>query len=605
MDKQYNDVASNITAIRALKSLLKRNHYTGLIYKVLICWKQNGICRIWNKFTGYREHNAQYRAYLRNISKMHRDESIDTDGPKFSILVPLYNTPEKLLREMIESVLGQTYKKWELCLADGSSESFLEAVCGEYVRKDFRIHYRRLEKNLGISENSNACAKMADGEYLTLLDHDDVLLPHALYENAKAILTTQADVLYSDEDHIALTGAHINPFFKPDWSPDLLYSQMYICHLLTFRRNLFLEIGGFRSQFDGSQDYDLMLRLSEKANRIFHIPKILYSWRECEHSTAFSADAKPYAHEAGKKALDEHLKRQYGPKAYAEERSTYVYNARFGLTEQPLVSIIIPMKDKAEITANCIKSILEKSTYHYFEILLLDNRSEENKTKLWLKQISDQDCRIRVIKADMEFNWSKLNNFGVSHANGDVFIFLNNDTLVITEDWIERLSENAWRNNIGVVGPLLLYPDETIQHAGVVVGMGGWADHVYKNQPLQHYNTPYVSPLVSRNVLSVTGACIAVSRKTWDYVGPFDEEFVICGSDVEYGIRAYEKGLFNRYDANVRLYHLESKSRDQYIPEIDFKKSHEAYAPYLKNIDPFFNINLDINSVVPKEHIPI
>ena len=588
-----------------IKSLLYGNRYTALCCKGLRCWRENGFAYTWRKVKekqGHRVAYQEYQDYTQQLQAALNDGIDPVAGPRFSILVPLYNTPERYLREMITSVINQSYINWELCLADGSTEHYVEEVCREYAQGDARIRYMRLAENRGISGNSNACADMADGEYLVLLDHDDVLPAHALIENAKAILETQADVLYSDEDHLTAAGTHTAPFFKPDWSPDLLYSQMYICHLLVIRRELFIAVGGFRPDFDGSQDYDLMLRLSEKTDRICHIPEILYFWRESETSTAANADAKPYAHIAGKRALNEHLNRKYGLGAHAEDSAyTFVFDARFALPAGLLVSIIIPMKDKWEMTAACVQSILDKSSYQNFEILLLDNRSEEENTKKWLKEIPLQDHRVRVIAADMEFNWSKLNNFGVSHACGDVFIFLNNDTQVISEDWMERLSENAWRNDIGVVGALLLYPDQTIQHAGVVVGIGDWADHIFKGMQPSHYGSPYVSPMVSRNVLAVTGACLAVSRRTWDMIGAFDEEFIICGSDVEYGIRAYEHGLFNRYDVNVQLYHLESKSRDSYIPEIDFQKSYAAYTPYRENVDPFFNVNLDKASVIPME----
>lgn len=588
-----------------IKSLLYGNRYTALCCKGLRCWRENGFAYTWRKVKekqGHRVAYQEYQDYTQQLQAALNDGIDPVAGPRFSILVPLYNTPERYLREMITSVINQSYTNWELCLADGSTEHYVEEVCREYAQGDARIRYMRLAENRGISGNSNACADMADGEYLVLLDHDDVLPAHALIENAKAILETQADVLYSDEDHLTAAGTHTAPFFKPDWSPDLLYSQMYICHLLVIRRELFIAVGGFRPDFDGSQDYDLMLRLSEKTDRICHIPEILYFWRESETSTAANADAKPYAHIAGKRALNEHLNRKYGLGAHAEDSAyTFVFDARFALPAGLLVSIIIPMKDKWEMTAACVQSILDKSSYQNFEILLLDNRSEEENTKKWLKEIPLQDHRVRVIAADMEFNWSKLNNFGVSHACGDVFIFLNNDTQVISEDWMERLSENAWRNDTGVVGALLLYPDQTIQHAGVVVGIGDWADHIFKGMQPSHYGSPYVSPMVSRNVLAVTGACLAVSRRTWDMIGAFDEEFIICGSDVEYGIRAYEHGLFNRYDVNVQLYHLESKSRDSYIPEVDFQKSYAAYTPYRENVDPFFNVNLDKASVIPME----
>lgn len=528
---------------------------------------------------------------------------------KISILVPLYNTPEQFLREMIESVTNQTYGNWQLCLADASDagHGYVQTVCEQYAAADGRISYKKLEKNLMISGNSNAAAEMADGEYIGLLDHDDLLSPYALEKNIIAIKETHADVLYSDEDHLLLNGQHGNPFYKPDWSPDLLNSQMYICHFLVFKRALFTEVGGFRSAYDGSQDYDLMLRLSEKTDNIKHIPEILYSWRESPSSTALNADSKPYAQTAGLNAVNEHLHRKYGENAYAQEtENLFVYDARYPIPADTKITIVIPMKDNWKLTDACVKSILEKSTWKNYEILILDNRSEEAKTFKWFKTIETLSPAIRVLKADMEFNWSKINNFGIRNGKGDVFIFLNNDTVVISPDWMERLSEKALRKDTGVVGPLLLYEDGTIQHAGVVVGFGGWADHVFKGMPPVHFGAPYVSPMVSRNVLAVTGACMAVSKATLDKIGVFDETFVICGSDVELGIRAHERGLFNVYDATVRLYHLESKSRDSYVPNQDFKRSYEVYGPYREGCDPFYNPNLDKNSTTPKiAEIPV
>lgn len=591
-----------------VKRVLKTNKYTYLMGKGTKSLLKYGVKPTWAKVK-YKLQNRNDRhvhaiALELGAAEIQELEKIP-ETIKFSILVPLYNTRESYLREMIQSVRDQIYGNWELCLADGSDpeHGYVETVCREYADVDSRIRYERLTENKGISENTNACAQMATGDYIALLDHDDVYTPDALYYNARAIYETDADVLYSDEDHLALDGTHVNPFYKPDWSPDLLYSQMYICHLLVFRRSLFETIGGYRKEFDGAQDYDLMLRFSEETERICHIPRILYSWRESETSTASNAGAKPYAHIAGKNALDAHLKRKYGPLAHAEETEyLFVYQPRFALDEAPLISIIIPMKDHWDMTDACIKSIFEKSTYSNYEIIVLDNRSEKEDTFAWFEEVQ-KDSRVRVIKADMEFNWSKLNNFGMRHASGEVFVFLNNDTLIISEDWLERLAENALRPDMGVVGGLLLYEDNTIQHAGVVVGFGGWADHIFKGMEPVHYGAPYVSPMVSRNVMAVTGACLAVSKETIRKIGSFDEEFIICGSDVELGIRAHEYGLYNRYDVNVRLYHLESKSRDSFIPEIDFKKSYEAYGPYRENIDPYFNINLDTTSVVPREKV--
>lgn len=593
----------------SLKRISKKNRVLRKLAGGVSCLKQNGFrytmrrvrVKLLNKL------GIKTPVYDKNELDAQR-KTVFEEKIKFSILVPLYNTPEKLLKEMIKSVIAQTYADWELCLADGSDEAhaYVERVVKKFADADPRIRYQRLEKNAGISENTNACAKMATGDYIGLLDHDDLLSPIALFMNAKAISLNHADVLYSDEDHLSLRGVHVYPLFKPDWSPDLLYSQMYTCHFTVVRKSLFDQIGGFRSEFDGSQDYDLMLRLSEVTDQICHIPAILYTWRECPGSTAANADAKPYAHEAGRRALDAHLKRRYGDAAKAcDSDYTFVFDARFGTLQDqtPKASIIIPMKDQCGLTDACVRSILEKTTYTNYEILLLDNRSEKLETFEWFREIVKVDPRIRVLKADMEFNWAKLNNFGVANASGGIYVFLNNDTLVISPDWLERLVENTLRPDIGVVGALLLYEDMTIQHAGVVVGMNQLADHVFKGLGCTHFGSPFISPMVSRNVLAVTGACMAISREKLEHIGPFDESFIICGSDVELCVRAYEYGYHNRYDVNVRLFHLESKSRNSYIPPIDFKRSMQCYDPYLEGKDPYYNINLNLNSLVPKEEV--
>lgn len=592
------------TVLDHLKRVLKAHRKTATLYKGCVCLVKCGPKQFFKKTKAYLKRKKEERKDEKERELFVPLSKDGLNGPKISILVPLYHTPEKYLREMLESVLNQTYSNWELCLCDASGEDLsVQRICTEYTSSEPRILYIHLDSNLGISENTNACAKLAKGEYIALLDHDDFLMPDALRENVRVINSQHPDVLYSDEDHYTADHVHVNPFFKPNWSPNLLYSQMYIGHLLVFRRELFNAVGGFRKEFDGSQDYDLMLRMSEYTDKIYHIPLILYSWRESENSTAANAAAKPYAHDAGKKALDAHLKRVYGEQAFAADGPyTFVYDARFPLPIDVMVSIIIPMKDKWELSEACINSILEKSTYQNYEILILDNRSEEEDTLSWLTHIGEKDKRIRVLKADMEFNWSKINNFGAHNARGDVFVFLNNDTLVITKNWLERLCENALRADIGTVGALLKYEDETIQHAGVVVGIGGWADHVFKGMDAIHFGAPFVSPMVSRDVTAVTGACVAIAKDKFKALGGFDESFVICGSDVELGIRANKTGLYNRYDANVQLYHLESKSRSSFIPDIDFKRSYECYTPYRESCDPFFNPNLDINSTTPKEN---
>lgn len=524
---------------------------------------------------------------------------------KFSILVPLYNTDKKFLIQMIESVKKQTYPNWELCLADASDAShrYVEAVARRFAERDERIKYARLTENLGISGNTNECRKMASGDYITLLDHDDLILSHALASVATEINKSSPDVIYSDEDKTDEKNHRHLPFFKPDFNRDLLYSQMYICHLLVFKSELFDKVGGLSDAHSGAQDYDLMLRFTEHTDKILHISDILYSWRETSTSTSVNPGSKPYAHDAGKAALDAHLKRVYGDYAHAEDSEyLFVYDARFDLLKnEPLVSIIMPTKNGADYVRRCVESILEKSTYKNFELLILDNNSDSADAFECFAELTKRDKRVRVIRAEFPFNWSKLNNFGIKHARGDVFIFLNNDMYVISPDWIERLAENALRPDVGAVGAMLLYDDGTIQHAGVVVGMNNWADHVFKGMPPEHYGHGFVSPVINRDVLAVTGACLACSRTALRKIGLFNEKFIVCGSDVEFCINAHKAGLSVMYNANVKLCHYESKSRDvTAIPKVDFMLSEIAYNEYRNGNDPFYNKNLDSFSTTPR-----
>lgn len=578
-------------------------HILSLIKKTFTSLKSNGIKYTLNRIKLYKTARTQDLDEI--ISrKIQKSTNEKCNGQiKFSILTPIYNTPEEYLKELLDSVLKQVYQNWELCLVDASDEKhdYIERVVNKYSKNDNRIIYKKLNGNYGISGNTNKALDFANGDYICLLDHDDLLPSNALYENYLILQNELHDVLYSDECHLSIEGKFVNPFFKPDWSPDLLYSQNYICHFLVIKKELLKLINGFNENCDGSQDYDLILRLSQMTTDIVHIPKILYIWRESQGSTAANPDSKPYAHEAGKIALNEHLKNKYGCSSYVSDgKFTFTYDAHIHSAHNELVSIIIPIKDKWEMTNECIESIFEKTIYKNFEIILLNNKSCEPETYTFFTAVRKKFEKVKVFDADFEFNWSKLNNFGIAKAKGDVYIFLNNDTTIISPDWLDRLIEDAVRDDIGVVGALLKYEDDTIQHAGVVVGMGGWADHVFKGMPAVHFCSPFVSPLLSRNVLAVTGACMAISKKTIGKIGGFDEAFTICGSDVEICLRAYENGLINKYNANVELYHLESKSRSSFIPENDFICSKKAYYKYLKNGDPYFNQNLDIMSVEPR-----
>lgn len=521
---------------------------------------------------------------------------------KFSILMPTYNVEVHWVSDAIDSVLKQSYGNWELCIVDDCSTS---DELKSYLRgiNDKRIHIQLLEKNLGISGATNAAAAMAQGDYLVLLDNDDVITPNALFELYLRASTDKPDVIYSDNNVIDEHGDQIAALFKPDWSPELFLSQMYVGHLLAFTKRIFDEVGGFRAEYNGSQDYDLLLRMVLRTDRISHISKILYSWRALPTSTASNADSKPYAQVAGLKAVQSYLDAKYGEGfATAEETDNqFVYDVRYTVDCNPLVSIVIPTKDHVDDLQMAIESILERTSYQNYEVLVLDNNSEEPETLDYLASLPKVDSRIHVIDAAFPFNWSKLNNLGASKAEGNVLVFLNNDTQVISPDWLDRLVEQSLRDDIGVVGGLLLYPDGTIQHAGVVVGMGGWADHVYKGAQPVHNGNPYVSPMVTRNVSAVTGACMAISRCHFEQLGGFNEDFIVCGSDVELCLNAMKHGLRNVYCPYVKLMHFESKTRDaKDIPEIDFRLSESMYRPFRATGDPYYNSNLDYNSDAPR-----
>lgn len=520
----------------------------------------------------------------------------------FSIVMPVYNVEIKWLDKAIESIEKQNYKNWEICIADDCStrqevREHLSAM------KNSRIKIKLLEKNQGISGATNAAAALASGEYILLMDNDDELAPSALHEFYQKIKKEGSEIIYSDMDIIDAKGKTRDPLCKPDWSPDLFLSQMYLGHLIGFKKSLFEKVGGFRSEFNGSQDYDLLLRMTEMTDKIGHVSEILYHWRDLPSSTAANPESKPYAQTAGLNAIQEHLDRVYGKGAATanETENLFVYDVRYHMNEEPKVSIIIPIKDHADLLKAAIDSIFAKTTYKNFEIIILNNNSEREETFSYLKKVEEEHDNVIVKDAAFEFNWSRLNNYGMKFATGDVYVCLNNDVEVIEPEWLTRLVEKAIRKDVGVVGGLLLYEDNTIQHAGVVIGMGGWADHVFKGMKPQHYGSPFVSPMVTRNVSAVTGACLAVSKATIEKIGGFDEKFIVCGSDIELALRANQHGLVNIYDPNVRLYHYESKSRDaSKIPQIDFDLSDQMYKTYRKNGDPYYNRNLDYYCCQPK-----
>lgn len=556
-----------------------------------------------NEGLGTFKEKLKYQANNSTLTRLDTEESytiqrVECSDVKVSVVMPTYNVEIKWLEKAIASVVNQTHSNWELCIADDCST---DQKVPEYLQNltDPRIKVVLLDHNVGISDATNAAAELATGDYMALMDNDDALMPEALYEVAACAKLNHSDIIYSDHDIIDEKDNHQLPFLKPSWSPDLMRCQMYVGHLLAFKTELYRSVGGLRKEFNGSQDYDLMLRMSEQAKRIDHVERVLYSWRSLPTSTATNPDSKPYAQTAGLNAIQSHLDRVYGPgKATVEEtKDYYVYDVRYHMEQKPLVSLIIPIRDHIDYLQKLVASIDEKNTYPNYEYVILNNNSEEPATFEYLEEFKKRD-NVTVVDAPIDFNWSRLNNMGIEHASGEVFLFMNNDMEIISEDWMERLAENALRDEVGVVGPLLLYEDDTIQHAGVVVGIGGWADHVFKGMKPVHYGSPYLSPMVTRNVLAVTGACMAISRKTVEQIGNFDEDFQICGSDIEICLRAHEKGLYNVYTPFARLYHYESKSRDSFIPKVDFEMSAKAYKPYVGK-DPYYNSLLDYSQCQP------
>lgn len=544
-------------------------------------------------------------------SAAEREKEETTVFPKdvtFSILVPLYNTPERFLREMIESVTAQTYGKWELCLADGSDDAhdFVGRICQEYRQKDSRIKYQKLAKNEGISGNTNECYKMATGNYIALFDHDDLLHPCVLFAYMQAICEKDADYIYCDEatfkgnsiDHM------ITLHFKPDFAPDNLLANNYICHFSVFSREL-LESGElFRSQFDGSQDHDMILRLTAKAKHIVHVPRILYYWRSHKGSVASSIDAKTYAIDAAKGAVADHLTKLGYRNFEIESTRAFatIFRIKYELTSRPLVSIIIPNKDHVDDLSRCVESIINLSTYDNYEIVIVENNSETAEIRTYYEEIS-RHPRVQVVEYKGDFNYSKINNFGVQYAKGEYLLLLNNDTEVITPDWMEELLMYAMRKDVGVVGAKLYYPDKTIQHAGIVIGLGAHRTAGHTHYRIPEANVGYMGRLCyAQDVTAVTGACMMVSKALYEELGGLDESFTVALNDVDFCLRVREKGLLNIFTPFAELYHYESKSRGsdkkderalRYQQESD--RFRVKWADALAKGDPYYNPNFSLD----------
>lgn len=548
---------------------------------------------------GYEAWLARHKVDKRTLRR--QKHAAFAQKPLISIVIPLYCTPLPYLKELLESVRRQSYENWQLCLADGSPDDKAKEFIEKHYGREKRIVYRKLEENGGISVNTNEAVALATGEYLMLCDHDDTLEPDALYEIVKAINDTGADVLYTDEDKVSMDGQHyFDPNFKPDFNLFRLRENNYICHIFVVKKSLTDETGLLRSEFDGAQDFDFILRCCEKAQKITHIPKVLYHWRCHMDSTAADPSSKAYAYEAGRKAVREHYQR-LGIDARVEmtERPGW-YRSHVKVQGNPLISVIIPNKDHTDDLELCLFSMTRKSTYRNYEILIVENNSEKEETFEYYKKLPDRYPKARVLTWEKEFNYSAINNFAAKEAKGEYLLFLNNDVEILTPDWMEEMLQNCQQEDVAAVGAKLYYPDDTIQHAGVVLGLGGIAGHIMCRASRE--DPGYFGRMISvQEISAVTAACMMVKKSDFDAVGGLDETFQVAFNDIDLCMKfraAGKKIIFTPY---AELYHYESKSRGlEDTPEKQFrfdkevKRFQEKWAQQLEMGDPYYSPNLSV-----------
>ena len=523
---------------------------------------------VWLKKKLTRNEYADYDTWLR-IMRVSRQELFAqrktkfSYAPKFSVVVPLYHTPAKFLKDLVRSMMYQSYANWELCLVNASPEDVhLTSLLENWAMRDKRIRVIRLEKNLGIAQNTNAGIEASTGEFIAFLDHDDFLEPDALFCYVDALNKDKTiDVFYSDEDKTDEYAAHyFYPHFKSDFNIDLLHANNYMCHFLAVRKSLVDTVGVLNEKFDGAQDYDFVLRLTENTKKIYHCPRILYHWRCSNQSTAASQGNKMYAIHAGKAALNAHYKR-IGWNARAQEGAVDGwYQTKFTLKEEPLVSILIPNKDHTDDLDVCLNSFFERADYQNYEFIIIENNSVLPETFAYYEKIEKEHDNVKVVYWEAGFNYSAINNFGFKFAKGDYIMLLNNDVELITPDIFQSMLGFCMRPEVGIVGAKLLYNDHTVQHAGVLVGAGGLADHVFKGI---HEDDPgYMGRAISsQDVSAVTAACLLVKRSVYEEVGGLEEEFQVAFNDVDFCLKVRKAGYLIVYDADVKLFHYESKSR--------------------------------------------
>lgn len=544
-----------------------------------------------------------YRAYIPTEETLETQRKQKFDySPLISIAVPAYQTPVEFLRQMIESLIVQTYSNWELCIVNASPDNEeMQKVLAEYSAGDSRVRFCNLKENLGIAENTNRAFAMAKGEFVGLLDHDDLLAPNALYEIVKILQDhPQADALYTDEDKVTTElDEHFQPHLKPDFNLDLLRSNNYICHFFVVRKSIVEKAGGFRKEFDGAQDYDFIFRCTENAGEVLHVPEILYHWRTHKASTADNPASKMYAFEAGKRAIEAHLERTGTKGEVSHTQDLGFYRVKYPVQRKPLVSVIIPNKDEKETLQTCLEMLEKNTGYQNFEIIIVENNSTTDEIFRYYKELSG-NRKIHLLRWGKEFNYSAINNFAVAHAKGEYLLFLNNDVKSINSDWLEEMLGVCQRPEVGGVGAKLIYPDNTIQHAGCVIGMGGIAGHMFVDMPADRTGYLHKASLL-QDMSAVTAACLLMKKEVFEQAGGFTEELAVAFNDVDLCLKVRKNGYLIVYDPYAKLYHMESKTRGaedskekvrRFQTEIEYMRCH--WIDILKNGDPCYNKNLSL-----------
>ena len=569
----------------------------------LHCYYENFQPEKYRKWIRSNEPTQEELGHLTEISRTF------SYRPKISIVTPVWETDERWLRCAIESIIKQTYENWELCLVDGGSEKkYIQQVLKEYAAADHRIRVKSLPENKGIACNSNEALSLATGDFIGFLDHDDELAPFALHEVIKMLNTqNNAQFVYSDEDKIDAKGNRKHPFFKPEWSPDLFLSQNYICHFCVINKTLLDSTGGFRGGYEGSQDYDLFLRCIESIpeEAIVHIPKILYHWRISRKSVASTTVTKPYALNSATHALEDTIVRRALNAQVLEGIYPSTYRIRYVIVDHPRISILIPTKDHVEVLQRCIQSIIDKTEYDNYEILIIDNKSEKPETWTYYTSLKE-NSKINILHYPLPFNFSAINNFAADHTDSPFIVFLNNDTEVISGEWLSAMLEHAQRHDVGAVGAKLLYPNNLIQHAGIVLGIQG--DRDYKG--VAGHSHKYISnrlpghffrPHVIGNYSAVTAACLMMRKEIFVEIGGFEEELAIAYNDVDLCLKIRQKGYRIVYTPYALLHHHESYSRGlEDTPEKQARFSRDtirirnSWGQVIDSGDPYYNPNLTL-----------